>query len=300
MNNLVLLVVGIAITVISSVASFLERRKENRSGRKSDAYNRLTFVAILAGAIVSFSSGYSSLLQKAKSDRQREVSDSLSMASQRELQAKSDMIIHIQQEQKRQTDSLNASLSRANAKVISLQTQINENIVGGTDPCFIVFQTASDKKGYTVIVNEGKIPVVDVQMYLTDFSEMMKCKQSSREDYYVIDEPCYNKCTKVLGYPVIMPGPQHLEDYSLPDTGTGWLYEIRFIYSRNNTEYLEQLVCRRTGTKIECLARVFKARNNKYEVIKTINPENVDWNVDFDKLFNVPRTRRAFAPIYWR
>ncbi len=147
MNNLVILVIGIVITIICAAISFWEKRKDNQSDGKSDFYNISTFIAIVMGAIVAFYSGYSSLNDKIESDN-------LAAKSQKELQSKSDMIIQIQEENKQEVKNLNSSLTQANAKIIRLQTDINNNIVGSTDPCFIVFQTASDKKGYTVIVNE--------------------------------------------------------------------------------------------------------------------------------------------------
>ncbi len=115
----------------------------------------------------------------------------------------------------------------------------------------------------------------------------------------MIDEPCYKKCTKILSYPLVRPGPIHLTDYSLPDTNDEWLYEIRFIYNRN-IEYLEQLICKRNGNDINCLAQLMIARNNIYEFVKIVNPQKLDWKVDFDKVFNIPKSLRAFAPIFWR
>ncbi|MBI4810863.1 MAG: hypothetical protein HY800_05370, partial [Ignavibacteriales bacterium] len=131
MSALVILIIGSIIAIISTIISFLEKSKDNKSNGKSNSYNRYTFLAILTGIAIAFYSGYISVYDKIESD-------SLARKAQEELKIKSDMIIHIQEESKRETKSLNDSLSTAKSKIINLQTEINNNIIGGLEPCYIV------------------------------------------------------------------------------------------------------------------------------------------------------------------
>jgi hypothetical protein len=299
MSDYIIMAIGAIITAAGAIFSFLEKSKENKNDGKSNLYNLSTFIAIICGVLIALYSGIDSVFNKNESERERKASDSLAKKSQAELQLKSDMIIRLQEENKFETKLLNDSLTTAKSKIISLQTEINNNIIGSLEPCFIVFQTSSSRNGNSVIVNEGKLPILGIEIYITDFNEMMKCKQSPQEEYLIIDETCYNKCTKVFNYPLIKPGPSKLKDYSLPDSSDLFLFEIRFSYNRN-IEYMEHLICKRQGNNINCLARLYVSKNNKYELIKIINPDKVDWKVDFEKLFDVPKTQRAFAPIFWR
>lgn len=300
MQDYFLLIIGALIIIIGSLISFNEKKKDNIDTKKSNKYNTRSFVIILLGICLTFYSGLISLNDKHISDNKRQKSDSLSLDFQNKLQAKSDYIIEIQKNNYDETKNLNGSLATAKDRIIYLQNEINNNITGSTKPCYIVFQTSGDIKGSTILINDSQLPIFNLDIRITDFSELLKCKNSKYENFITIDESCYNNCSFIASSELVRPGNLVIPEYSLPiDKDQGYL-EIRFIY-KTNVEYLEQLVFKREANNIRCKARLFKLVTGKYIFIKyIINPINLTWEVDFNKIFTLPLTERKFGPIYWR
>jgi len=297
MYDIYLLAIGSLFALVASYFSFREKKSVN--SKKGNGYNIVLFLVIIVGIVTTFLSGLNSLNEKKESDRERNLSDSLNIINQRQLQIKSDQIIKIQGENFDRIQKLNDSLSLAKNEIINLQKVINNNITGSSDPCYMVFQTSSDNKGYTIIINESNLPIFDLTIYISDFNELLKCKNSKFEDKVVFDEPCYKKCTEILRYDFVNAGNSNTSNYYLPlDKNEGAL-EIRFSY-KSNIEYLEQLVFRRAGNNIKCKARLFRLKGYKYQFLKYIDQDKFNWKVNFDEIFNLPLTSRNYGPIYWR
>lgn len=289
---------GAIIALGASIFSYYEKTKENKISNKSNAFNNSTFIFITLGVIVGIISGVNSHYEKIKSDKEKKSSDSIALSSQNKLQEKSDLIIQIQKESKSETKNLNDSLGLAKQKIIMLQDEINQNIVGSTEPCYLDLNSGYDKKGSTVIINNSKLPVYDLSIYITDFIKVKQCKISKSPDYIMYDEPCFIQCTKMLFYPITRHGVISIQDEIFPESVDRGLFEIRLIY-KVGVEYLEQLIYEKNGNNIVSIIRLLKKNGNIYKTIKIINPNNIP-NIDFDKEFNLPLRTRGTSPIFWR
>ncbi len=293
------LIFGSLIALVCSVLSLIEKSISNKKDKKSNKYNLIISLFLIGAVIITYFSGQNSLEDKKISDKKRHISDSLNEDYKLKLQNKSDKIIEIQNNNFKLTQKLNDSLINAKNLIINLQNRINNNIVGSKEPCYLVFQTTGEKKVKTILVKEGSLPIYSLSIYITDYKDLLKCKVSNREDKLVIDENCFYKCTSVLSFDLINADCSSIGDYSLPiDKEEGYL-EIRFIY-KMNVEYLEHLIYKREGSEIKCVANLYKLKGNKYEFVKYINPEKLNWKINFNEIFKLPLKPRYFMPIYWR
>ena len=115
----------------------------------------------------------------------------------------------------------------------------------------------------------------------------------------MFDESCWLNCTKVFNAELIRHGRTIMHDYNLPIEKDEGHLEIRFIY-KLNMEYLEQIIYKRDESGIKYMARLYQLKGDKYKFLRYINPQKMNWEDDFDKIFNLPLKRRLFGPITWR
>ena len=201
------------------------------------------------------------------------------------------------------TDSINSiyqkRLQEKSDSIILLQNTIINNIIGGKGPCYLIFQTSYDKKGYPIIVNESDLPLYNLDVYISDFDKLIKCKRSIRKENLIFDESCYSSCTKKFPYEIIQNGYTNFRDYYLPNNKNEGRLEIRFEL-KSNIEYLEHLFYEFNGISISCIIKLYVLDGKQYRFLKTIDKNNLSSKIDFDNMFNLPLLRRSFAPIYWR
>jgi len=176
---MILLILGLALTLLSLVQSLMEKWKK----KNVEDFKRKNSLALfglfigLIGMFMTFYSGWHSIKEKS-------TSDSLNIAKDKENKTISNKLLLSQEKiielQKDQSDSLSKVLSSslrltdAQKKLINLQIEANKQLTGDNIIPELTFINLGNNIVSFMICNNGNYSIPDVQISMTDSYEIRK------------------------------------------------------------------------------------------------------------------------------
>lgn len=161
------------MTLGGTFVSFLDKRKDNKEKNKPNNYGNAHFLIISLGIILTLVSGFIAANDKMKSDTEalksenkRVESDSLLFLANQELQKKSNFIIKMEEENKKDTKNLNSALSNAKDSIIYVQSETLNQVTGENSFPLASFNMQTNSQVFMQVDNKGTSPLYDVVLQI--------------------------------------------------------------------------------------------------------------------------------------
>jgi len=204
------IIIGFLLSVSAGLVAFIDKKKANAEGQKSNKYNILAFIVLLIGACLSLWSGYNSQISSNKAEHKADSISKAIIAKQttidsinRLLYIKQDDVIKLQ---KVQIDTASRILSTSlktnllQQQIGQLQNKLKNEITGGdSKPVLLltisklITDNASQKKYFIIffdILNHGNYAIQNVKASVNDMygMDMLKYGVKIKRDGLVYRE----------------------------------------------------------------------------------------------------------------
>lgn len=176
--------------------------------------------------------------------------------------------------------SVSKQLNSAQETINNMRLESLNNILGSDKTYFQYVNEGSDFFGS--FYNPTDHPIYDLQIIITNYSEILNCKYEKKGEVYEIDGKCWEaNSLRIPPINLISGGRSvNIPTYKI-DITKDFKLQLTFNY-RKGVYYQDYIFKRGVGDVL----RIYEFTNNKKIIKKTVNKNNIE--IDWDKEFPLP------------